>query len=115
MEWWFNGFQRFPSLGFRARKSGNANASGSAINMTSADEGQRGRKSAMGESEYVSVGREASSGTSGSEDLGANENGVNGEKVEMEMARERKVQAVRTVVSAVGFMMGVVGIWGDGA
>lgn len=66
----------------------------------------------MGESEYVSVGREASSGTSGSEDLGVD---VNGEKVEMEMRRERKVQVYRTVVAGLGFMMGVVGIWGDGA
>jgi len=26
-----------------------------------------------------------------------------------------KVQVVRTLVSGLGFMMGVVGIWGDGA
>ena len=71
----------------------------------------RGRKAgAMGESEYVSVGREASSG---SEDV--SENAVNGEKVEMEMAREKKVQFVRTVVAGAGFLMSVVGIWGDGA
>lgn len=68
----------------------------------------------MGESEYVSVGRETSGGSSGEEDKDY-DNAVNGEKVEMEMARERKVQLVRTVVSGVGFMMGVVGIWGDGA
>ena len=67
----------------------------------------------MGESEYVNVNREASSGTSGSED--AIESAVNGEKVEMEMARERKVQLVRTLVAGSGFLMGVVGIWGDGA
>jgi len=64
----------------------------------------------MGESdEFVSVGREASSG---SEDV---EGAVNGEKVEMEMARERQVQLVRTLVAGSGFLMGVVGIWGDGA
>ena len=40
---------------------------------------------------------------------------VNGEKVEMEMSRERRVQRVRSLVAGVGFMMGVVGIWGDGA
>lgn len=68
----------------------------------------------MGESEYVSVGRETSGGSS-EEDKDYNGNAVNGEKVEMEMARERKVQLVRTVVSGIGFMMGVVGIWGDGA
>jgi autophagy-related protein 33 len=42
-------------------------------------------------------------------------NEVNGEKVEMEMSRERRVQAVRSVVAGIGFVMGVVGIWGDGA
>lgn len=40
---------------------------------------------------------------------------VNGEKVEAEMAREVRTQNVRTAVSLVGFLMGVVGIWGDGA
>ena len=40
---------------------------------------------------------------------------VNGEKVELEMARERKVQKVRSWVAGIGFAMGVVGIWGDGA
>ncbi len=40
---------------------------------------------------------------------------VNGEKVEMEMSRERRVQGVRALVSGLGFVMGVVGIWGDGA
>jgi len=68
----------------------------------------------MGESEYVSVERRETSGGSSGEDYNDN-NAVNGEKVEMEMARERKIQLVRTVVSGVGFMMGVVGIWGDGA
>jgi autophagy-related protein 33 len=40
---------------------------------------------------------------------------VNGEKVEAEMGRERMVQLVRTGVCGVGFAMGVVGVWGDGA
>lgn len=40
---------------------------------------------------------------------------VNGEKVEAEMAREVRTQNVRTLVGLVGFGMGVVGIWGDGA
>ena len=65
----------------------------------------------MADSEYISVGREVSRSSGGSEP----EAEVNGEKVEMEMARERKIQFVRMCVSGVGFMMGVVGIWGDGA
>lgn len=40
---------------------------------------------------------------------------VNGEKVEAEMVRERRVQIRRTVLTGIGFVMGVVGIWGDGA
>ena len=41
--------------------------------------------------------------------------GVNGEKVEAEMVREKRVQRIRTAVGGLGFAMGVVGIWGDGA
>ena len=40
---------------------------------------------------------------------------VNGEKVEQEMGRERRTQLIRGIVSGIGFAMGVVGIWGDGA
>ncbi|RMZ87648.1 hypothetical protein DV736_g5129, partial [Chaetothyriales sp. CBS 134916] len=40
---------------------------------------------------------------------------VNGEKVETEMARERRVQIGRTILTGIGFAMSVVGIWGDGA
>jgi autophagy-related protein 33 len=40
---------------------------------------------------------------------------VNGEKVEAEMAREVRTQNVRSAIGLVGFAMGVVGIWGDGA
>ncbi|ERF75995.1 hypothetical protein EPUS_08249 [Endocarpon pusillum Z07020] len=63
------------------------------------------RKSASsdrGARSYVMVGDE-------------DEASVNGEKVEMEMSRERRVQAVRALVSGLGFAMGVVGIWGDGS
>lgn len=74
----------------------------------------RGRKTnGMADSEYVSVNARESS--SGSEDAAGQLDDVNGEKVEMEMARERRVQFVRTAVSGVAFMMGVVGVWGDGA
>lgn len=49
------------------------------------------------------------------EPLGQSEDHINGEKVESEMARERRVQKVRSWIAGVGFAMGVVGIWGDGA
>jgi hypothetical protein len=85
-----NGLSRFPSFsGRRGVKEGL--------------KGRESREEGMG-SGYVEVERERE-----------REEGVNGEKVEMEMAREKKVQFVRTLVSGVGFVMGVVGIWGDGA
>lgn len=40
---------------------------------------------------------------------------ANGESVQREMVRERKLQKVRTWVFGLGFSMGIVGIWGDGA
>lgn len=49
------------------------------------------------------------------EPLGQSEDQVNGEKVELEMLQERKVQKIRSWIAGLGFAMGVVGIWGDGA
>jgi autophagy-related protein 33 len=40
---------------------------------------------------------------------------VNGEQVEKEARDQQWLEFVRTGVSGVGFVMGVVGIWGDGA
>ena len=60
--------------------------------------------SGHGARSYVMVGEEEEG-----------EGSVNGEKVEMEMSRERRVQGIRALVSGLGFAMGVVGIWGDGA
>jgi hypothetical protein len=62
------------------------------------------RKSNSGSRSYVMV-----------EEEHEDEASVNGEKVEAEMSRERRVQGVRALVSGIGFVMGVVGIWGDGA
>jgi autophagy-related protein 33 len=63
--------------------------------------GRGGKEMEVGEKGYVQVEQE--------------EGTVNGERVEAEMAREARTQNVRTVVGLVGFLMGVVGIWGDGA
>lgn len=65
------------------------------------------RRSKYGSKSYVLVDEE--------DEEQEGEGIVNGEKVEMEMSRERRVQGVRALVSGVGFAMGVVGIWGDGA
>ncbi|KAK3114948.1 hypothetical protein LTR53_006215 [Teratosphaeriaceae sp. CCFEE 6253] len=40
---------------------------------------------------------------------------VNGEQVEKRAREQQWIEFVRTGVSGVGFVMGVVGIWGDGA
>jgi hypothetical protein len=43
------------------------------------------------------------------------ESGVNGEMVRRGVERGRAVEAFRTGFWGLGFVMGVVGIWGDGA
>jgi autophagy-related protein 33 len=40
---------------------------------------------------------------------------VNGEQVERKARDQQYLEFVRTGISGLGFMMGVVGIWGDGA
>lgn len=43
------------------------------------------------------------------------EEGVNGEEVREQMEGFRQSQIIRTAIAGVGFMMSVVGIWGDGS
>lgn len=50
-------------------------------------------------------------GGEGEEDLGQ----MNGEQVEKRAREQQWIEFVRTGVSGVGFVMGVVGLWGDGA
>lgn len=40
---------------------------------------------------------------------------VNGEQVEKKTRDQQYLEFVRTGVSGIGFVMGVVGLWGDGA
>lgn len=40
---------------------------------------------------------------------------VNGEAVEQDMERERKLQSARAWFSGIALAMGIVGLWGDGA
>lgn len=40
---------------------------------------------------------------------------VNGEEVENQARAQQLLEFVRTGVAGVGFVMGMVGIWGDGA
>ncbi len=40
---------------------------------------------------------------------------VNGEQVEKRAREQQWIEFVRTGVSGLGFVMGVVGLWGDGA
>ncbi|KIW79460.1 hypothetical protein Z517_06072 [Fonsecaea pedrosoi CBS 271.37] len=92
VEYWFNGLSRFPSWGISSRSSGHVKAS-RVVSPSASDE-----------SSYIEVESDSSE-----------DNQVNGEKVELEMVRERKVQKVRSWIAGIGFAMGVVGIWGDGA
>ena len=90
VEYWYNGFSRFPSVSSRSKPS-------SGPRRVTAGSGS--------DSGFIEVD---------AQNTGTSEEQVNGEKVEMEMARERKVQKVRSWIAGVGFAMGVVGIWGDG-
>jgi len=53
-----------------------------------------------------------SEGTNSEEDM---DEDVNGEEVREQMEGFMLSQVVRTVIAGIGFAMGVVGIWGDGA
>ena len=98
VEYWFNGFSRFPSWGLNSRSSSRGNIGTTKTPRVSSP-------AAGEESGYIEVESDSSS----------DDQQVNGEKVEMEMAHERKVQKVRSWIAGIGFAMGVVGIWGDGA
>ena len=89
LEGWFNGFTRFPR-------------------MVKDKVGKFGGKKA---SEKGGNGN----GSGDEWDLVVEGEAVNGESVENEMARERRVQALRSSIAGIGFTMGVIGIWGDGA
>lgn len=66
------------------------------------------------EASYEVLGDTASDGTA-SEDLDAEEETLNGEEVRGEVISFLKTQYVQTAFASVGFLMAVVGIWGDGA
>lgn len=93
MEYYYNGLSRFPTVSGRAGRLGSVTA------------GRRGASPATSsDSGYIEV-----------EPLAQSEEQINGEQVESEMSRERRVQKVRSWIAGIGFAMGVVGIWGDGA
>ncbi|KIV92799.1 hypothetical protein PV10_04065 [Exophiala mesophila] len=93
VEYYYNGLSRFPTVSRRAGRWGSSTAARrGASPATSSDSG------------YIEV-----------DPLSQSEEQINGEQVESEMSRERKVQKVRSWIAGIGFAMGVVGIWGDGA
>ncbi|KAL2424450.1 hypothetical protein ABEF95_010527 [Exophiala dermatitidis] len=100
VEFWFNGLSRFPSVS--SKRSGR----GETISTTTRGASPGGSDS----SGFIEVeSRDDGNNSNSSEDQ------VNGEKVEMEMTRERRIQKVRSWIAGLGFAMGVIGIWGDGA
>lgn len=54
-------------------------------------------------------------GSNGSSEDGEEQEAVNGEIVRRGVERGRKAEAVRTGIWGLAFMLGVVGIWGEGA
>ncbi|KAG7137230.1 Autophagy-related protein 33 like [Verticillium longisporum] len=75
-------------------------------------------RTARMEASYEVVGDSHSDGTgsvSGAEDLDAEEEALNGEQVRGEVEAFGKTQLVQAGVASVGFLMAVVGIWGEGA
>ncbi|ODH52172.1 hypothetical protein GX48_01729 [Paracoccidioides brasiliensis] len=131
LEWWHNGKTitwgclSAGSLGF-----GSCSRSGFGVISWGHDRARAGRSILVrGEeddfngngSEIEIVGEEdASSATAATASNTATpptdeDSDVNGETVQNEMEKERKFLKLRTWVLGLGFSMGVVGIWGDGA
>ena len=67
------------------------------------------------EIEIVEAADAQSAGASATATPAPEEADVNGESVQQQMVRERRLQKLRTLILGLGFSMGVVGIWGDGA
>jgi len=51
----------------------------------------------------------------GANEQSAQDENVNGEMVERDVVASQKKEGSRVLISAVGFVLAVVGIWGDGA
>jgi autophagy-related protein 33 len=78
----------------------------------------RAARLAKMETSYEILGDNHSEGTgsaSGGEDLEFEEETLNGEEVRSEVLAFRKTQYVQTGIASLGFLLAVVGIWGDGA
>jgi len=74
---------------------------------------ERAARARMEASYEVLTSDAHSEGTSG-EELETEEEGVNGEEVRARVATFLKKQMVHTAVTGAGFLLAVVGIWGDG-
>jgi autophagy-related protein 33 len=79
--------------------------------ITAAREYKKERKSRGVESSYEVLGASDRDSDSAED----SEESVNGEEVRADIEGFRTSQAIRTGLSAVGFVMAVVGVWGDGA
>ncbi|KAI9755970.1 MAG: hypothetical protein M1815_004331 [Lichina confinis] len=60
------------------------------------------------------AGSDSSASSSGGDALGADVPSANGEEVKNGMERFQVAQAARAGIAGLGFLMSVVGIWGDG-
>ncbi|KKY24484.1 hypothetical protein UCRPC4_g02442 [Phaeomoniella chlamydospora] len=103
IEGWYNGVSRFPKM---VRENW---VVGKVTSITGQKKENDGTKKVIPAVQHESSGDEWDMMASVATD------DVNGETVEMDMARERWIQGLRTGITGLGFTMAVIGIWGDGA
>jgi autophagy-related protein 33 len=100
-----------PYLGLQTTKSA------SPVQQDKKKDEQKARASRL-EASYVELGAGSdghSEGSSAGDGEDADAASYNGEEVRAEVDGFRQKQFIQTVVAGVGFLMAVVGIWGDGA
>ncbi|KAL2415364.1 hypothetical protein ABEF91_005120 [Exophiala dermatitidis] len=106
VEYWFNGLSRFPSVSSSKRSGRDQTVSATPRGASPGGSDSSG---------FIEVESRDDGNNTSNSSSSSSEDQVNGEKVEMEMTRERKIQKVRSWIAGLGFAMGVIGIWGDGA
>ena len=79
-----------------------------------AGKGHRDREVGRGGDRVYEVGNAGGGGGYAAKRNNNDEEGVNGEKVREGMERWRSAQGVRGCVAGLGWVMCLVGIWGDG-
>ncbi|OJD19170.1 hypothetical protein AJ78_00870 [Emergomyces pasteurianus Ep9510] len=106
-----------PGFGVISWSFARANA-GSSVSVRSEEEDSNGNGSEIeivGDEEASSAAAAGSTAPNPAAKQAEDELNINGEAVQSEMQQERKLQNLRMWILGLGFSMGVVGIWGEGA